>query len=647
MGNNKTFNIVFCVNNAYVNHLIVTIYSLIKNNAKHRLHIHILSSDISDTSIEAVDSLKSMGAHINISYYSVDPRRFDDMAITMDYITTETYYRLLIADVVGKSIETVLYLDADILVVGDIGKLFSSPFKVSNYAAAVPDIYLDKESSYKRSIGTGDSVYVNAGVMMYNLAAIRRDNLVSTLIDRAINKKNKYQDQDVLNVVFKGKINTLERKYNYQIKDIVYKTIPKEDMVILHYSGSSKPWNRDRSYDAFSTIYDEYKLQASKYIASKSRNIKYGLLKYSTDNVGDSIQGIAARKFLPQVDYYFERDNMDLTKTQPGETVKVIINGWWGDGPENWPPLDQNLDILPVSMYAEDRIQAEFKKPRSIQMLNFFGPVGARSNGTKKFLEANGVKSYFSGCVTLTLNADDNVKKQDYILAVDVPDNVYERMVQETNRRIIRLDVMRAHTTDINEQHRLGELYLYLYQSARTVVTTRLHTMLPCLALQTPVLFINDILDDDDVRFSGLSILAHNLKSKEYVINPKKYDIDRPPANKNDYKKIRRDLEKTCRHFTGYMSKDSYLSCPVDTTIKDLDLLQALLAGSDKLGKLTIKNNQLKTQLEHKQHHVIELAQEIERLKLEIDKMQNSLSWKATRPLREVSYKMRKSKSEK
>lgn len=54
--------------------------------------------------------------------------------------------------------------------------------------------------------------------------------------------------------------------------------------------------------------------------------MKYGLFKYETENIGDEIQSIAARRFLPSVDTYIDRDR--LGEYCPDEETKIITNGW-------------------------------------------------------------------------------------------------------------------------------------------------------------------------------------------------------------------------------------------------------------------------------------------------------------------------------
>jgi len=61
--------------------------------------------------------------------------------------------------------------------------------------------------------------------------------------------------------------------------------------------------------------------------------VKYGLLTYRTENIGDEIQSIAARQFLPRVDIYVERDS--LNNVVSDEKIKLIMNGWFTHKPEN------------------------------------------------------------------------------------------------------------------------------------------------------------------------------------------------------------------------------------------------------------------------------------------------------------------------
>jgi hypothetical protein len=299
------------------------------------------------------------------------------------------------------------------------------------------------------------------------------------------------------------------------------------------------------------------------------QNIKYGLFEYYTENIGDEVQSIAASKFLPKIDYYFDRDNIDATETKPDDTVKIIMNGWYTHHPENWPPTNDSIKPLLISMHIEqDALDGEpakaFASPKSIAYIKKHGGIGARNIPTKEFLEKHNIPTYFSGCITLTLNKDKTIKKEPYILAVDVPDEVFATMKQNTNRPILRLNTDRKKQLDRETKFLLAKMWLYFYQSAHAVVTTRLHTMLPCLALETPVLAISG---RDPKRYEGLIDLVNSVTAEEYVNNPSVFPLETPPSNPSDYKKLRKSLEEKCKNYTGYMSQKSFMG---DLSVKDL-----------------------------------------------------------------------------
>lgn len=54
---------------------------------------------------------------------------------------------------------------------------------------------------------------------------------------------------------------------------------------------------------------------------------KYGLICAATENLGDDIQALAARQFLPRVDFLLDRERLDQEITK--EKINVIFNGWY------------------------------------------------------------------------------------------------------------------------------------------------------------------------------------------------------------------------------------------------------------------------------------------------------------------------------
>ena len=51
---------------------------------------------------------------------------------------------------------------------------------------------------------------------------------------------------------------------------------------------------------------------------------KFGILKYSSINIGDEVQSVAAMRFIPQINYYVQRERVDQFKAKNGEKVKLL-----------------------------------------------------------------------------------------------------------------------------------------------------------------------------------------------------------------------------------------------------------------------------------------------------------------------------------
>lgn len=593
----KKIHVAFAVNDNYVEYLGVALYSLLKNNTTCSFAVSVLSSDLSKDSKQTILLLKKKFKNVSIDFITPDKKLFDRLPITIEHISKETYYRYVLADVLPTT-EKVLYLDVDLLVRGDITALWNTDLGDNDMAGA-KDSYVAKDAAefydsrkytgYKQSIGFGElDPYVNAGVLLFNLDKIRQDGLVSVLLANTENLKDKinFQDQDIINITFKGKIAVFSNDFNFTSRDMIDDPENRSAKVV-HFTGASKPWCKDRHAPDTARYYngvylqylDEYRRLIHTLLVNGKENVKYGLFSYNTDNIGDEIQSIAARRFLPRVDYYVDRDTIDALKTNVHDKVKIIMNGWYSHKPDMFPPDNPNIDPLLISMYIADHVKEQFASDRSRYFMNKFGPVGARNTDTKEYFDEIGVESYFSGCLTLTLQKTPAIKKCDFILAVDVPKKALAILKKTSQLPVLEMGAfITTEDMTVEERFALAELYLYLYQSARAVVTTRLHATLPCLALETPVLNLEKE-NFEPGRFAGLRELAHHMTVEEFVGGLGSYDINKPPKNPSEYLKVRAKLIEKCRDFTGYVNNDGFLSQESDSLLSSVATLQPLMNG--------------------------------------------------------------------
>ena len=291
--------------------------------------------------------------------------------------------------------------------------------------------------------------------------------------------------------------------------------------------------------------------------------MNYGLIVYKdTENIGDDVQSYVATKYLPRIDYIIDRDNITSFVPKEKEPVVAFMNAWWMNKKFNWPPSPYIYPKM-ISMHFThyDTIyhidQKHITNGYGKEYLKRYEPIGCRDTYTRDLLKKNGVNAYFSGCMTLTLNKFDDIKKEDDILVVDVKDEIYKKISELTDKKIERI----TNNLDSKEHSKLKwkkrkkkvEAYLKKIQKASLVITPRLHCALPSLALETPILFIDYSLNNDR---TGDFLRLLDIVKEEEVLNGKiKYAINNPKKNKKDYLKIRKKLEKECFDFINNLDE--------------------------------------------------------------------------------------------
>jgi hypothetical protein len=140
-------------------------------------------------------------------------------------------------------------------------------------------------------------------------------------------------------------------------------------------------------------------------------------------------------------------------------------------------------------------------------------------------------------------------------LCVSVSDQVFDAIKTKTNRPVIRIDTTTFDSgISGEEKFKLAEQFLYLYQSAHYVVTTRLHAVFPSMALETPALYITDsgAATYDPSRLEGLKEITNHMSEAEFIrkIDGGNLDLNNPPDNPKEYLEYRKKLTEQCEGFT-------------------------------------------------------------------------------------------------
>ena len=245
--------IFFTTDDQYVPFLDVAISSLIHNASRaYTYRIIILNTGIKQENIDLVKRNEREGFAIDFVDISEQVKDIQSRFKNVYHFSVVTYYRLFIASMFPQY-KKIIYLDCDLVVLGDISKLYHTDLN-GNIFAAGPEMFVRSTPEFRRyaevALGVDPDGYVNAGVLLINLREFRNCQIEEQFI-RLISEYDfdlLDPDQAYLNYLCLGKIHVLPNGWNKEPMPL-----PCEgNKNIVHYALYKKPWQYD------DVLYGEY-----------------------------------------------------------------------------------------------------------------------------------------------------------------------------------------------------------------------------------------------------------------------------------------------------------------------------------------------------------------------------------------------------
>ena len=247
MENNlEVIPIFFAVDDEYIPFLAVAISSLIENSSKNYYYsIKILYTNIREENKKKISKYETENVKIefvDLNYYIEEVK---DKLYTRDYYSKTTYFRLFIPNLYPQY-NKVLYLDSDVVVLGDISKLYNVELE-NNLVAAAPDDVIQTNKVFQeyaeKVVGVADyRNYFNAGILLMNLDEFRKFKFQEKFLYLLETIKfTVAQDQDYLNRLSKGKVKLIDKTWDRM--PIAVDDVKEEDIKIIHYNLAYKPWH--------------------------------------------------------------------------------------------------------------------------------------------------------------------------------------------------------------------------------------------------------------------------------------------------------------------------------------------------------------------------------------------------------------------
>ena len=223
-------NVLLCGNQKVFDGALTLLLSM-TNRTKEAVHAYIMTMDLrrlkpdyvciteeQTAFLESVLRGKNPDNRVNrLDVTGLYEREFRQCVHEGAYCTPYTLLRLL-ADLIPEIPDKILYLDMDIMIAGDIRELYDIDVSGVEYAAV--------KEKYGCWLIRPD--YFNAGMLLLNIARIRRTGLLEKARQRIRTKKMLFADQTA---IFKSttKKMLLPRRFNEQSR------FDRKDTVVCHF----------------------------------------------------------------------------------------------------------------------------------------------------------------------------------------------------------------------------------------------------------------------------------------------------------------------------------------------------------------------------------------------------------------------------
>jgi lipopolysaccharide biosynthesis glycosyltransferase len=221
---------------------------------------------------DATDAHRAWAAeHHVVLREDVDTSLVRDVPILQSRLSTATLMKLLLAAHLSGRYDKILYLDADLVIAGDVSALFRLDMAAHAVAAVpagrlwvgVPEAEKSWRLAHMQALGmTPPYRYFNSGVLLIAVESWNREQLT----DRTLAFIRKHPeicllpDEDALNGVLDGDILELSPIWNARPRNRLAFCTDETRPVIIHYDGPLKPWIRFKKGKGLFQDLDAYRL---------------------------------------------------------------------------------------------------------------------------------------------------------------------------------------------------------------------------------------------------------------------------------------------------------------------------------------------------------------------------------------------------
>lgn len=258
----KQMNIALCTDWNLVDYVGVLMTSIAETNCQVQIHFFVLhEGSLKEAHVNKIINSQKRYEHVEVSVIGVD---LPDDQIPITSYPKATFLRMMFPKVLPNNVEIILYLDIDMVVMGDIYELYCTPLENSLFGVVIdeaeysPKRFEQLEIPQEKWEGLS---YFNCGMMLIDLTKWREEHVMEELIEYMSKHRDKhfpYADQDVFNLLYRNRAKLLPIQYNLghaflgdyhklDVREYFYESIEeaRNNPIIVHLYWIHHPWYKE------------------------------------------------------------------------------------------------------------------------------------------------------------------------------------------------------------------------------------------------------------------------------------------------------------------------------------------------------------------------------------------------------------------
>lgn len=244
-------HLALCFDLNYMYYMLVTVLSVLDNvDSDTKICLHLVHQNLSENNLNFILKKVAKYEFVTVHFYPESDLNLPE--VSAGRYGLAALYRMYLAQILPTEVKKVIYLDSDLMVLGNVSDLWNVELN-TNVAAAVVNL----SSKPCIEVGLQPEDYFNSGVMVMDIDKWKENNISDLAIDILNTTSYRYLDQAALNLALKDKWLKLPLFWNMESDIFAYKNAKKQhefhgfDSIdyalsnpkIIHFTGRRKPWN--------------------------------------------------------------------------------------------------------------------------------------------------------------------------------------------------------------------------------------------------------------------------------------------------------------------------------------------------------------------------------------------------------------------